>query len=311
MAYVLKEGTTGFEGTSDADATAIRAGLAATGFVIKTKAIYDQEQQSAIDEAFSKRNKQIEDTILEVTGIPKNADEKYFDYLKRSVPAKLAVISDLEKKIAKLEKDGVDPKGLAKELQERLDSLTNSHKKEKGELLDRIQTFESQNFTSKIDIDIAKAIDKLRPTLKEMDAAFANDVIERRIQKFKSENVAKQIEGGIIVFNGPDGKARRRDTDAQPAGVEELIGSYFSDLVDPGRKQTGAGSGPAKPGDMPKTKEGKIDWAAVKPGKEVDSKMKLNDWLKTEHKLSEDSQDFANAFTAITKANPEIAAKFK
>lgn len=301
--YILKEGTTGLEGTADADLAAIRDGLAKTGFVVKTKAVHDQDVQTAIDDAFSKRNKQIEETILEVTSVPKNSDEKYFDYLKRAVPLKLAELATTKAELERVKREGIDPKGLAKELQDQLDALKTNHKREKDDLQGRITTFENQNFAANIDRDIQKAVDKLRPMLKDMDATIAQDVIERRIQRFKNENIAKQIEGGIVIFNGPDGKTRRNDTSAQPAGVEEIIGPYFADLIDEGRKASGGGSGPAGKleNGVPVTKEGKKDWKAYKLPEAVKTQVDVMKLLKETHKMSEDTKEFSEAFMTLTK----------
>lgn len=291
--YILKEGTTGFDGTSEDDKKAIIAGLTTGGLVIKTPDQVKTDQDAAIATAFSARNSQLETTILEVTDVKKLDGEKYYDYLKRSVSEKLGQIPVLQSQIDEFKRKGIDGNEVAKEKQKELDALRATVEKERKEMTDQIAKLKNEAFMGKIGLDVESFVNEIRPSFQKLPEAILKDSVENRIRKFHDENKPHELEG-VVVYKDLKGEIRRRPGDAMPMTAKELLKPYFEEIIDKDYKAAGTGSGGTPSGG---TGSGvKKDWKTEKLPAEIKSKMQWHETLQKEHKLDPSSKEFSEAY---------------
>jgi hypothetical protein len=306
MAFIVKEGTAGFEGTDEATQKLILEGLEKSGFVVRTQ---DQEKsylstyaQRQVDEAFSKRNMQLEQTIKELTGVEKaDAQEKYYDYFKRSLSIKLGDVEKLQAKIKEYEAKGADGNTIASEYKKQLEALQAQINNTRKEYEEKLSAKDKALFDTKIKSLTNATIDKLKANFNDtLSDSLLEDVIAARINKFESEYTPKDIEG-VTVFYDKKGEPILSKKDGKPISMEEIFTDLFQPYMDEKKVQKGAGS---SKGQKKEDNQQQASWKDKQLPPEVKSKVALTKWLSTDLKMSEDSKEFAEAFTELGKALP-------
>lgn len=311
--FIIKEGTptdkVGEGTTADTIAT-INKYLEKQGYTIRTVDQDTKYTQQKIDEAFFKRNNQLEQTIKEITGIEPKAEEKekYFDFLKRAMSEKLASVQGsqtevtaLKAKIAELEKGGGNAT-VIEEYKVQLKTAQEAVATTKKEYEAKLASLQGDVFNGKVSTHIEKAMAELRTKLKKLD--FPEDVIAARLAKFEKENKAAEFEG-MIIFKDPTGATRTSKKDGKVMTAAEILQEeIFADLIDTGRKAGGAGSGGAGAGGAGGGKEGPA-WKNIQIDKTViNNRQALYKTLTTDHGLAENSKDFNEAFAELGKDLP-------
>ncbi len=311
--YILKEGTTGWDGTDQATADAIKAALKGQGIAVRTKEEDTAFVQTQIDEAFGRRNTEIETTIQEVTGIQKNNGEKYYDFLKRAVSTKTTEITTLKAKIAELERAKPDSEQV-RELKEQLETVKAAKETAERAASEELHKVRASAFSDRVDKVLEDAIGKLRPTWKKMsedsteNEELIRDLIKIRKQKFLEEHTPHDSEG-VIVFKGKDGKIIRNTTAGHPEGVDVLIKPLFETMINKGHAQGGTGSGDQGAAGAGAGGQGSggagagagKDWTKTKRPDGVKSQRSLMDHLRKVEKLEPNTEEFDKAYAALNK----------
>jgi hypothetical protein len=306
---IVKEGTNGFEGTDEATRKMIIDALEKEGITVRTadqdKTFLAANQQRAIDEAFQKRNQQLEDTIKEMTGVEKaSASEKYYDYFKRAIETKTKDLAALQLKVKEYEEKGASGNVLAEEYKKQVQTLQAQLKTAKDEFDDQIKKKGEEIFKAKFQSELGSTVEKLKANLRgDIAPEFLNDIIRAKTYEFESQYVAKDVEG-ITIFHDKTGNPVMDKKDGKPKTMEQIISEIFGTYIDPKKQQGGAGSG--KPGAAGAGGTGGAG-GEPKPWKEstrpdtVKSKVDLAKWIATDLKISSDTKDFDEAFTHFSK----------
>lgn len=260
--------------------------------------------QRAIDEAFKNRNQQLEDTIKTVSGKPKkDASEKYYDYFQRVMSELHDELKAGQDKLKEIEKGGGDNVLLTeknnqiKALQDQLQTAKKEHEAKLNEIT-------STMFSQRYDANMAQVIESIKKDLRDdIDPTLLEDIIANRINKFKNEFDAAEVEGQLIFKDKKTGTPKLNKQDGKHNNLSELLTDVFKDLKKPaagGGAAGGAGSG--KPGAGAAGDGGAgagkpQAWKEAKRPDTVKNKIQLTDWLKGELKLDESSKDFSEAFS--------------
>lgn len=317
MAFILKEGTNGWDGTDQATADAIKAALKGQGLSIRTADEDETFAQAQIDDAFSRRNTEIEGNILEATGIPKNAGEKYLDYLKRATKTKADEVTALTAKVKELEKSNPESEAI-KELKAQLKTVQDSAAAAKATYEKEISEIKASSFNDRVAKALDEQIGKLVLKTYSEDAAenkrITDDLLKVAKEKFLSENKPHESEG-VIVFKNKEGNIIRNGTSGHPESLDVLLKPSFDHLVNKGHQQGGAGSGNGGQGNPNPGgaggNGGAKDWKTIKLPSTVKSQLQLTDYLKKDHKLDETSKEFSDAFAALNKGEADKPLPFR
>ena len=320
MALIIKpesDPTKVLEGTEQKVIDSIVAELSSkppAGIVIRTadqeRTLLSTQMQQAEDKAYSKSRKEVDDMVLELTGIAKATDghEKTLDYLKRATAEKLKEVTALKSQVDDFKNKGVEGNALAMELKrknEQLEQLVQQVKKEKD---DTLAKYEADIFGSKVDLEINAALGEFRPLMiTTTEPKIIDDVIEARVARFKRENKAAFSQSDkMVTWADPVNSAiRLNKDDAKPSATKVLLRNYFEDLFDKGKQQGGAGSGGnGKEGGAGANGKDNPAWKSIKLPAEVKARTQLYEFLKNDQKMAENTKEFNEAFDALGKDLP-------
>lgn len=289
--------------------------LTTKGMTVRTtdqdKTYLESNSQRMIDEAFQKRNQQLEDTIRAKTGVEKaNPSEKYYDYFARAVDVVMGKIADATAKIKEFQDKGGsavvdDYKQQVAKLQKDLKDLKDTHQQE-------ISTERSKVFTSRFTNDLSTAVDKIRAKL-DIDPKIQEDVIAARLAKFREQYDASELEGVTIFKEKKSNEPVLSKQDGKHKNLQQMVEEAFADLMkapDPGHQGAGAGSGSGaagagNPGGQGSGAgaggQGAPGWKGMNRPAAVTSKMKVLDFLSKDLKLNEGTKEHAEAFAHFSK----------
>lgn len=296
MALIVKEGTTGFDGTDDATQKMILEALQKNGYAVRAAEEDKTFVQKHIDDAFSVRNKQLEDTIKKVTGVDKTDQEKYYDYFERATATRVKEIDSLKAKISEYEQKGTDGNSLAQEYKKRVEVLEQQINGIKKEYDEKLSAKDKALFDTKVKTIVSNTIDKIKNSVSDTLAPeVLEDVIAARVHKFESEFVPKDVEG-VIVFYDKSGSPVLSKKDGKPKSMDEIFTDLFAPYISE-KQKAGAGSGKQQ---AQATQTG--DTIVLPPT--VTNKKQLVTFLENQVKLKADSKEFSEAFTKLGKDLP-------
>lgn len=312
--FIIKEGTAADkvgEGTTTETLASIQRFLEKQGLTIRTaeqeKTFLDSQKQEAINQVISERNRQMEDTILETTGINKNQGEKFHEYHKRAIIEKTKEASDLKTKIADLERQGLSGSTLAQQYKQEVETIRQQLQTVNTEWQKKFEDKTKEVFTSKASGEMEKTLailkGKIDPTIKP---ELIDDIIQARLAKFKGDYNAADLDG-LIVYKDKEGKTKLSKKDGKPETFEEIFSTYLGELIDTKRQQQGAGSGSQGQGAAGQGNQGGqagAKWKDYQRPDTIKSKMQLTDYLRDELKLDASTKDWSEAFDSLGKDLP-------
>lgn len=304
---ILKDGTTDFEGTDVATTKIIITGLEKAGHTVRNsdqdKSYVISSTQKAVDDAFQKRNQQLEDTIKEMTGVDKsNATEKYYDYFKRAIELKNTELSTVKMKVKEYEEKGTNGNVLAEEYKKQVTALQTqlaaSQTDFAGQIAKKNEEVFKTRFSSQLSASIARVTGQLRGDIAK---EFLPDIIRAKTAEFESQFIPKDVEG-VTLFHNNKGEPVMDKKDGKPKSVDQLVDEIFSIYIDPKRSTSGAGSGNGKGTQaVAGTSTTTPPWKeAVRPDT-IKSQVQVAQWLSADLKLQAGTKDFDDAFSQHIK----------
>jgi len=183
---ILKDGTTDLEGTDAATMKIILDGLEKQGHTVRTaeqdKSYVTVNTQKAVDEAFQKRNQQLEDTIKEMTGIDKaNASEKYYDYFKRAIELKGTELTAVKAKVKEYEEKGANGNVLAEEYKKQVTALQAQLGVAQTEFASQLAQKGEEIFKTKFNSELNQSIARVTTMLRgDIAKEFLPDIIKAK-----------------------------------------------------------------------------------------------------------------------------------
>jgi hypothetical protein len=212
-----------------------------TAASIKTNT--DNATQKAIDERTSEWATKIEGDILESTGIPKEANEKYYQYYKRAIGAVKGdptKVTTLEAQIAELKKGGSNiDAAITKELEELKLSIpiaNENHTKELARLKGEASVYVKTNEINKGFAGF-KAKEGIPDTVVAREKAWAIK------QLLEMPNEIRDIDGiQSIAWLDDKGHAIRND-DNSVKTPEQMVNGLLADIKAEERGGAGGGAG--------------------------------------------------------------------
>jgi rubrerythrin len=304
--FIIKEGTPADkigEGTDPNTLKSIESFLAKSGYVVRTadaeKSFLESHTQREIDSVTSRFATDLEKDVKTLTGLDKQANEKYYDYFKRATQAKFQKISELEQKIADYEKKGgAGSEQIINDLKNQLQSAQQTYTQALAEKDKSLNELKSQYFGTQLNGAWERSIGTMRP--KFIDNQFLNSELEIRKAKFFGDHIAEESNGQIIYKKKSDGKVLISTKDGKPKSTDEIVDELYKDLIDKKKTQGGSGSGGGgnggeggnggNPPPPDKYKDITIPADKIKTG------VQLHDYMVKELKLDQNTKEFGEAF---------------
>ena len=252
----------------------VRATAAARKYVLRTEAEETEFKTNLEASVASRKTSEfaqgIEKDVLDATGVAKlNADEKYFDYLKRAFTESTKSIKD---EIAELK---AKP-GATTEADKLL--ITNLQK----QLADNKTEYDSKLQEKDGELTKLQGNHAIQAELGKMK--FKATLPPEVVQVLQSNAIAELLpqlrfgEGGVIELVGADGQKVMNSTTYKPVTLEEALKTKLAAAIEIGKKQEGAGGNGGAGGaggsddNLPK------EFTGVPP--EVTTKFELGEYLK-------------------------------
>lgn len=270
--------------------------LGTQNYIVRTEdqdnEFWNKKQVDVVGGKLKEWSENLEGKIATLTSVERNGSEKSLDYLDRAFGSVNEKYSGTVSELETLRKATSDGEGAASEIQKQFDAFKKAKEKEITDLSGKVGTMEGMQFKNRIDLAVNDAMSKIRPTLKQ--DKDNNQIIEGAIQnelnKFHSEVKGVDHQGGLI-FHDADGNPMIDKTNGNHLGALEILNKRLSYLVDEARVVGGTGA------DGKFTApEGADKYKLTLPA-EVDSKVKLTDYLVNEKKLNPNDSEFNKYFT--------------
>jgi hypothetical protein len=298
--FIIKEGTPADkvgEGTDQATLESITKFLEKQGHVIRTtdqdKTYLQTQTQTEINKVLGERNAQFEATILETTGITKTQGEKFHEYHKRALTEKLGEVTVLKAKIKDFEEKGLQGSDLAKQFKTELENAQKQISTLNQEWEKKLQDKDTEVFSTKINTEVEKELAKIRANIDpSIKPELVEDVIASRLSRFNHENKPASLDG-MTVWKGPDGITRTGKKDGKPSALPELLPNYFMDIM---KKPAGGGAGSGEGGSGGEGGGAQPKWKEIQLPAEINSQVKLTDYLMKTVKLDASTKDYSEAF---------------
>jgi len=253
-------------------------------------------EETKIAPKISELHNKYDEDIHSVLGVRKNADEKTYDFLKRTLSEMKAERDERIAKIENLEKAVKDTTGkeALEQAQRELESVRNKHNSAISEWESKYQELEGSTHMMKINNELDKGL----TGLVFKDAKLVpEDVRNIHIDVVKGElaKIAEFVDGKM-VFKNDQGEIIR-DEKLNPLGPQEILKDRLKAILNEGREQKGPGIDKNEP--VIKTKDGKIDVTLVVP-----DSVKTNADLMTfmlESGLKRGSKEFSAAYAKYSE----------
>ena len=245
------------------------------------------------DEKISPRLKQvasdIERDVFESTGIEKNPNEKYYEYLKRAGKT-------LKEQFETVKAGQKDPA----EFEAKFKELENNYRKSLQEKEAAYQELSGK-------VTMAEKSSLINGVYGEMKANFDKSVSGTGIfKKYEADTLNEIAKNSAIVEDGGKKVLVATDSDGNPLKdgnlnyipVDKVLKERFKEAMPEGKTQTGAGTG--KSGETVKGKESGI----VRPAN-VDTKMKAAVYLRENYPdLKMGTKEHSTAWRELTEGLP-------
>jgi hypothetical protein len=233
----------------------------------------------------------IDRDVLTSTGIPKNADEKTYDYAVR-------VLKDFKDQLS-----NADVKKLKEQIEElkkngggvELENVRSAAAKKEKDLTDKIALLNQQLVQREINAHLSQAMTGLK--FKEIPKPVLDTYIEATKAKMTAR--AKMVDGKV-VFMKEDGTAELDLATYLPASAETLLREELKDIIDNGIVAKGSGTTP--PANVTKDKDGKTVVSVHVPAS-IKTQGELTDHL-LKAGLVRGSNEFMAAFKQYGSALP-------
>jgi hypothetical protein len=274
----------------------IKTPLVARKFVVQDEAehnAFKTNLETTVSSNLTKTHAdKLEADVLELTGIKKDANEKYYDYFKRATTSKLSAVKQLETELEALKKNP-NPSAQDKARIEQLEQGIADKDKAIADLQKESATkIKTLSVGSVIDAAIAGLRSKYRADLPA-------SMIELAEKKIKDDLIAaaEVQDDGTITFKGADGKVTL-DAGYKPKAADALVAEMMKDVIDAGKQQTGAGSKEGSQGPAGGTGKAGEKVVVTSLPAEVKTKVDLSSFLLKSGYL-DGTEDFTKAFDTL------------
>lgn len=235
----------------------------------------------------------VEKDVFELTGVKKEGDEKYYDYLKRAYKV---VTDKLNEELTTL-KGKHNPSEADKKLIEQLQAQLRDKDAEHTKAL---QAEQAKTQTAILTAAIKTEVDKLKMKA-DLPETLVNMAKQKAVEDLLKE-AKLQDDNAITLMDGDN--VRQNKSTYKPLSISERLAEMLPDVIDQGVKQPGAGSNP-NPNDPPKGDPKNPGAGAGKytgiPST-VKTKVQLTEHLNAQGIL-DTSEDWNKAFADADAAN--------
>jgi len=258
-------------------------------------------EETKIAPKISELHNKYDEDIHSVLGVRKNADEKTYDFLKRTLSEMKEQRDERVQKIENLEKAVKDTTGkeALEQAQRELESIKSKHNNALKQWEEERQQLEGSTLTMKINHELDKGL----TGLVFKDAKLVpEDVRNIHIDVVKSElaKIAEFVDGKMVFKN--DKGEIIRDAKLNPLGPQEILKERLKAILNEGRIQSGPGIKENEP--LIETKDGKIDVTLVVP-----DTVKTNQDLMTfmlESGLKRGTKEFSVAYAKYSEGLKKV-----
>lgn len=218
----------------------------------------------------------LEKDVFDLTGIPKNAGEKYYDYFKRATGAKVG-----EAAAIKTELDELRSKGNTSDADKsRIKALEKQLNDSRTDLEGKLTAAQQELLNTRTQFAVESELAKLRATYKAGIPDSVIAVVEKAVVGELMQRAKMQDSDGkqVLTFLDNDGNVMLDQTTFKPAGPDALLKGHpaLKDLIDAGRQQAGTGTS----GDQGnKSQQGQGDGKFTGLPADVTTKVKLTEYL--------------------------------
>lgn len=257
------------------------------------------------EQIVSKKTKEhadaIEKDVKELTGIDKkDANEKYYDYLKRALAEKLSAIKPLEDKLKELQEKGGGTDADKARIKQLEQAIVDKKKEYDQKTADLTKHIHELKVASSIDSSLASIRSKYKKDIPESIIK----VVEAQVRQ-ELINASKIQDDGTITFLDDKKEVIVNPTDYKPKTAEAILGDRLKDLIDTGKQQEGSGSNEGSQGaggQQQQQQTGSLKRITVVPGT-VKNKQQLTEHLM-QNGYTADSKEFSEDFDKFGKGLP-------
>ena len=220
------------------------------------------DEQTVLNNAIGKLHGLYDQDVKEVTGIDKNQGEKSYDYVKRVLgdfKSKVGASDTLQSKVTQYETeisslkqqiaDGKGNEAMKQQLtdaQSQLAALKTQYEADKQAWGTKEKEFSQQITSIQVDSQFEKAVSGLK-----FKAGYPEGVQKTLIKSTKDAILSQykpdwvEADGNkIMVFRDAKGEIlRNKSNGLNPYTAQELIMDQLKEVIDPGKKTPGAGTG--------------------------------------------------------------------
>lgn len=238
-----------------------------TPFTDSQIALIERLSQNSEDQAFHDKTKewynQWDQTILDASGVQKEAREKASDYAKRAFTTLKSEIQELatfKTKVKELEteittlKDGkIDAATTQKitDLNAELASLKQTHQAQLQEKENALAEKEKALLNERVETQFATALNGIAFKKDETTAALKDIAIQNAKQTLLAE-ATMDIQDGKLVWRDKTGQIIRNPKNGnEPSTTADLLLPKLTLVIDQGRKAAGTGIAGASGGGSP------------------------------------------------------------
>lgn len=247
------------------------------------------DENTVIGNRIGELHRQYDKDVLEVTGISKQQDEKSFNFVKRVLTdykTKAEGYDGLNKKVSDLQKEiegykktiaeGKGSEAIAQQLKDAQKQLADTkqlYDVDKKSWEERYNNLNSQYQNSLIDGEFTKALQgiKFKSIYPE---SVQKTLIESAKRSVLSTGKADWVEDNgtkKLVFRDSAGNIMTNsENKLNPFTAGELLTRELKDVIETGRRQTGAGTGSGSPNGAGNNA---IDFSGVSSQVEADEKI--------------------------------------
>ena len=224
------------------------------------------DETTVIGQKIGEVHRQYDTTILNATGVPRNGDEKSYDYLARaakdlkdkadSVQTLNSTIQTLTSDKTRLEKaiaDGSTDAETAKQLKQVKAELEQT-KGQFTELQTKLTTAETEHSKKVFEMQVGFEINQATAGVafkKELPATVTGVIMQNAVSKLQASYKPDYIDDGQggkrLVFRNEAGAVMNNpENQLNPYTAAELLNKELKTMgvLDEGRKQPGAGTNP-------------------------------------------------------------------
>lgn len=230
-------------------------------------ALIERLSQNSEDQAFHDKTKewynQWDQTILDASGVQKEAREKASDYAKRAFTALKSEIQELatfktkakelETEIATLKDGKIDAATTQKitDLNAELASLKQTHQSQLQEKENALAEKEKALLNERVETQFATALNGISFKKDETTAALKDIAIQNAKQTLLAE-ATMDIQDGKLVWRDKTGQIIRNPKNGnEPSTTADLLLPKLTPVIDQGRKAGGTGTAGASGGAPP------------------------------------------------------------